>query len=198
MRRSRSGAMTIAMFASPCCISSRSSRSVPACRDPPEHLRRAEVADEPARERGPRLVEHGGRYAPHVEVDRITEEQQLDRRNADDEADRDAVARELAHLLARDREQAAEPLHAARPGCAASARSLVAATNTSSSEAPTVLDAWPAGLPSASAARSSASGSRVPAATARAGGCRAARCCAPPRRPQARAAPRRNRRRRSR
>ena len=32
MRRSRSGAITIAMFASPCCISSRSSRSVPACR----------------------------------------------------------------------------------------------------------------------------------------------------------------------
>ena len=93
-------------LASPRCISSRSSRSLPGLADRAEHLRRAEVADEPPRQRGLRLVEHGGRDAAHVEVDRVAEEQELDRRDADDEPDRDAVARKLADLLGRDREQA--------------------------------------------------------------------------------------------
>ena len=78
MRRSTSGAITIAMFASPRCISSRSSRSVRGLADLPEHLRRAEVADQPPRQRGLRLVEHRGRDAAHVEVDRIAEQQELD------------------------------------------------------------------------------------------------------------------------
>ncbi len=126
-----------------------------------EHLRGAEVPDQAPRQRSARLVEDHGLEPAHVEVDRIAKQQELQRRQADDQADRDAVTRELAHFLGRDREQAPQPTHAARSGCAPSLRSRVAATNTSSSEAPTRSTEAP-GLPSASAARMSRSGSGVP------------------------------------
>ena len=63
------------------------------------HLRGLELRDELARHRGVRVVLHHGGEIAHVEVDGIAEQHDLHERHADDHAEGDAVARQLAHFL---------------------------------------------------------------------------------------------------
>ena len=53
-----------------------------------------------------RLVDDGRTQVAHVEVDRVAEQQDLHQRDADDHAEREPVARQLAHFLGHDREDA--------------------------------------------------------------------------------------------
>ncbi len=72
------------------------------------HVGFAERGDHFARMRRLRLVEHGGGQVADIEVDRVAEQQQLHRRNADDHRERQAIAAQLAQFLDDDREQAAQ------------------------------------------------------------------------------------------
>src|SRR5205085_5985736 len=82
------------------------------------------------RMRSARLVAEGGVDVADVHVDGEAEQQQLDRRDAQDHAEGEPVAAELAQLLHHDRKQpvgahASSSPRACRAAC-------VAATNTSS------------------------------------------------------------------
>src|SRR5215813_11186635 len=59
-----------------------------------------------------RLIEQRGRKIADIEIDREAEQQQLQRRNADDHRECEPVAAKLHELLADDGEEAPE-LHAA-------------------------------------------------------------------------------------
>src|SRR6185369_13273404 len=97
------------------------------------HAARLHIRDERARYRGSRLVDHAGTETAHVEVDRVAEQQHLHHRDADDHAERQPVAAELADFLAGNGEDAR---HDYATACfdelSSSALKPVAATNTSS------------------------------------------------------------------
>ena len=76
---------------------------------------RLHVRDERTRHRRSRFVDHCGAEAAHVEVDRVAEQQHLQQRNADDHAERQPVAPQLADLLGGDGEDARRDHATARP-----------------------------------------------------------------------------------
>ena len=134
--------MTMAALTAPRSRSRIASASERCPRLHAEGLRRLELAHEAARQGGVGRVDHGGRDVAHVEVDGVAEERELERRDADDHAEREPIASQLSQLLARDRGHASERAHEARSGAHASPPAPVSsrsprsrATNTSSSVA---------------------------------------------------------------
>ena len=123
------------------------------------------------------------RRSAHVEIDRVAEQQDLHQRDADDHAEREAVARELPQLLQHARRRCARSMR----GLSA-ARRLRRAVAESGRRDEHVLEARADGLDvrldtarRRSRARTRSAGSRRrPGRAARAGACRAARRCAPP------------------
>ena len=84
-------------------------RDARARREEDDDVARLHVAEQCARMTRPGFIDGGRAQFAHIEIDGVAEQQDLQQRDADDHAERRAIARQLPGLLQHDREYALRP-----------------------------------------------------------------------------------------